>query len=156
MRNPRLYVLIALIGFLGVSIAQDTQVFPVVGWNSWGKISVSGDINSQTITVNGGSSSSSGYGIQRSFSFGGDTLVLNIQGTGASTFDNYKLFKLEVNDMAVAPVEQSRINLNDPEFINAADGTVTFKLPGNINKMQFVFWNCNLSNLQISGSIHSQ
>ena len=49
--------------------------------------------------------------------------------------------------------EDTRINSNDPDFVNSGDGTISFRLPERLTKLEFVFWNANLNNLEISGTI---
>ncbi|MEB3340533.1 hypothetical protein [Okeania sp.] len=87
--------------------------------------------------------------------FAGKNLTLTIEGSGNSTFDNDKMFRLEANDRPLEPEENSNSitrNLGN-KFINARDGNVTFKLPSNLTKLNLVFWNATLNDLKISGTV---
>lgn len=129
--------------------------FPMVGWSSSGGLQVTPDATNQRVTFSGQFTSAAGYVKEQpsGFSFGGRILTLNIQNSAQSSFNQNKMFKLEANGIALQPQENNRINSNDSQFINAGDGTVSFQLPDRITKLEFVFFDANLNNLEISGTL---
>jgi len=153
-----------VIMFIASSVKAEDEVFPICGWTKWinppnsGSINVSEDWSNRSITLSGKFTEDAGYVVERDFDFGGKTLTLEIFGTKDCTFDSGKLFKLEVNGRgnALIPIEKGRKNVNDPDFINPGDGSVSFKLPENVKKIEFVFWKADLKNLKISGKLSPQ
>lgn len=130
------------------------RAFPIVGWDSWGGITVAGNPTQQVITITGEfQGAPAGYVIERELDFGGKTLTLNISNSSNSLFDHYKLLKLEANGRAIYPNEAERNNLNDQDYINSGDGVVSFLLPSPLYKLEFVFWNAKLNALSISGTL---
>jgi len=127
------------------------ELFPIRGWSSWGGVSVSEDVINQGVTLSGNFTSTAGWVTEGDFSFSGKVLKLNISNSQNCELDHQKLFKFEVNDKPLTPIEKERINQNDREYINTDDGTVSFSLPSPVKKMQFVFWNATLKDLKISG-----
>lgn len=123
---------------------------------NWGGLQVFKDSAKKSITLNGSFSGAAGYAIENDpdlSSLGGTTLTFQVRGTGNSRFDQRKLFKLEVNGLAVQPTATHRVSSNDPEYITAQDGSVSFQLPDDVYKIELVFWNASLNNLQISATV---
>jgi len=85
----------------------------------------------------------------------GKILQLTIQGAENCDLDMNKLFKFQVNDNPIKPLEKDRINTQSDEFyIFSGNGTVHFRIPNlTINKIEFVFWNCSLNNLSLFSKI---
>ncbi|MDJ0580242.1 hypothetical protein [Crocosphaera sp.] len=126
------------------------------GWTAYGGLEVKRDPTSQRLTFNGNLlGGSGGYVKEHSslLSFSGRKLTLTVVNSGNSSFDANKMFKLEANGQPVIPQEQGRINTNDTSFVNAGNGTISFKLPNDLTKLEFVFWNTNLNDLTISGIV---
>jgi hypothetical protein len=121
---------------------------------AYGGITVNRDTNNQKITLNGTFSSAAGYAIEKDpalSSLGGRALTLRVEGTTNSSFDEGKLFKLAVNGEAVEPTDASRRSSNDPDYITVQEGSVSFQqLPDEVDKIELVFWNASLNNLEIS------
>ena len=132
-------------------------IFPIIGgWNTYGGLEVNIlDNKEQRIAFNGQFTSAAGYvkEIPSGFPFGGKILTLNIENSAQSLLDQNKMFKLEANGQALRPQESDRINSNDADYVNSGDGTISFQLPDQLTKLEFVFWNSNLNNLTISGTL---
>jgi len=135
----------------------ETEIpFPIVGgWSAYGGLLVSLDPINQKIILSGVFTSAAGYVKEQSggFALGGKILNLSIRNSGQSSFDQYKMFKLEVNGRYVPPLDPTKINHNDVTYINAGDGAVSFQLPEQVTKLEFVFWNAYLKDLEISGTL---
>ncbi len=126
--------------------------FPINGWNKWGNIAVKDTNNS--ILINGDFQSAAGYVYEsKSIRYGGYLLNISIKGTDRCKLHYNQIFKLEIDGDALRPNQINKECPNDPDFICGGDGTVSFNLPKNFNKIQFVFWNAKLENLLISGQL---
>lgn len=131
-------------------------IFNITKGNKWvngGNISVKQDEANQTISIDGHFSDSAGYVIQRNMPIGGRVITLHISGSSKCILSGDKLFKLEVNDVPVSPIERNRINIDDPNYVTPRDGKISFKMPRTVNKFQIVFWNATLKKLSIKGYI---
>jgi len=147
------YFAVCLFLTIAVSGAAKAEVFPICGWNSWGGVTVSEDMEKQTVVFSGSFTDAAGWVIESDLPFGGKVLKLNIVGSKNCKLDRQKLFKFEVNDQPLTPIEKGRINLSDKTYINGGDGTVSFRLPSPVKKLQFVFWKATLKDLKISGAL---
>lgn len=152
------FILIIAIIFISCNESLDSRnpngrkeaiPFRLDNWDKWGNIKIVSK-KANTIVINGRCDRTSGYVVERDIAFSNNTLVLSISNSSASQFDHKKMFKLEINNKAIRPIEKDRININDPEYINSGDGRVSFRIPIRVQKIQLIFYNAVLKDLEIS------
>jgi hypothetical protein len=124
------------------------------GWDKWGSARLTIISNTEGIfTVSGSTeNTASGYVLERELDYlSGRTLVITIGGNlGLSKFDHKKLFKLEINDNPIRTVTPDFINTNDSTYVNASQGTLNFRMPNEVKKINFVFYNASFDRVNFT------
>ena len=126
-------------------------LYPVsfTGWMPTGDLEAAvGSGHGNTVTLKS-TTPGAGYLTTGAKTLAGRRLVLDIAGTGNSSFYNGQLFKLEADDIPLKP-EDHRVIIEDG-YIPANDGRVGFIIPAQFNgKINIVFYKATLRDLQIT------
>jgi len=159
---------ILLAAVLVSSSAQEWVEYDIFGWGMYGQNGstmrerAAGDLG---VTFYGTASKEGPRGEPGGASYvieplNPDSLGLNgrrriklvVSGIGdTDVFDMGKLFKLELNNTPMRTQNNTGMNRNDPDFLNARNGEYVFDLAGlgTIRKINIVFYNCTVRALTL-------
>ncbi|MDR0448148.1 MAG: hypothetical protein LBH07_05725, partial [Treponema sp.] len=79
-------------------------------------------------------------------------IILAVSGIeDTDKFNSGKLLKLEINDRPISTQNNSHMNWNDSEYLNALNGEYVFDITnlGYIYKMNLVFYDCTVWALSV-------
>lgn len=132
---------------------KDIKVFSLIGWTRWGYLQVDENKDKSKVIFNGYFDGAAGYVQEGNYTFGGNILVLNISGSTRGEYTGDMLLKFQANDRPLKPLDETRVSKYESTYINVKDGPVSFRLPTDLRKLEFVFFSAKLNELTISGNI---
>lgn len=130
------------------------QGWSFLNWSTWGGIRAlvfSSDCS--RIVINGAINTAAGLVVKKQFNWEFKTLRLDVKGSRLSSFNQKKMFKLQINDEPLLPLEPTLSNANDPEYLNPGDNSFRYQLPAYVNKIDLIFYCARLNNFKIRGGI---